>query len=44
MVVRSLKTARVLPGLRVALVARNGEDLATATTDASGRVRFPRPC
>jgi hypothetical protein len=42
-VVRSLKTARVLPGLRVALVARNGEDLGAATTDASGRVRFPRP-
>jgi hypothetical protein len=42
-VVRSLKTAKVQPGLRVALVAKNGEDLAEAKTDASGRVRFDRP-
>ena len=39
-VVRSLKTARVLPATRVSLVARNGEDLAQATSDARGRVRF----
>ncbi|MFZ5668506.1 MAG: alpha-2-macroglobulin family protein [Pseudomonadota bacterium] len=42
-VVRSLKTARVQAGVRVALVARNGEDLAEARTDGSGRVRFLRP-
>jgi uncharacterized protein YfaS (alpha-2-macroglobulin family) len=39
-VVRSLKTARVLPGLRVTLVARNGEDLAESRADANGHVRF----
>jgi uncharacterized protein YfaS (alpha-2-macroglobulin family) len=42
-VARSLKTARTLAGLRVALVAKNGEDLGAGTTDASGRVRFPAP-
>ncbi|MDP1629973.1 MAG: alpha-2-macroglobulin [Caulobacter sp.] len=42
-VVRSLKTARVEAGVRVALVARNGETLADARTDGSGRVRFLRP-
>ncbi len=42
-VVRSLKTARTLPGVRVALVAKTGEDLASVVSDASGRVRFPRP-
>jgi len=42
-VVRSLQTAKTLPAVRVALVARNGEDLAEAKTDAAGRVRFPRP-
>ena len=42
-VVRSLKTARILSGVRVALVARNGEDLASAISDGSGRVRFLRP-
>jgi len=42
-VVRSLQTAKTLPGVRVALVARNGEDLAEARTDAAGRVRFDRP-
>lgn len=42
-VVRSLKSAKVQPGMRVALVARNGEDLAEARTDGSGRVRFLRP-
>jgi uncharacterized protein YfaS (alpha-2-macroglobulin family) len=42
-VIRSLKTAQILPKVRVALVARNGEDLASAISDASGRVRFLRP-
>ncbi len=39
-VVRSLKTAKVLPGVKLSLVARNGEDLATTTTDVQGRARF----
>jgi uncharacterized protein YfaS (alpha-2-macroglobulin family) len=39
-VVRSLKTAKILSGVRVALVAKDGEDLASATTDGQGRVRF----
>ena len=39
-VVRSLKTARVLPGVTVTLMARNGEDLASGKADASGRIRF----
>ncbi|MDP3174656.1 MAG: alpha-2-macroglobulin [Phenylobacterium sp.] len=42
-VVRSLQTAKILPGLKVALVARNGETLAEAKTDSVGRVRFDRP-
>ncbi|WP_293682031.1 alpha-2-macroglobulin, partial [uncultured Phenylobacterium sp.] len=42
-VVRSLKSAKSLPALKVALVARNGETLAEARTDASGRVKFDRP-
>ena len=42
-VVRSLKTANILPGVRVALVAANGEDLAAGQADASGRVRFAAP-
>src|SRR6185436_537746 len=42
-VVRSLKTAKVLPNLKVTLVARNGETLAETRTDASGRVKFDRP-
>jgi uncharacterized protein YfaS (alpha-2-macroglobulin family) len=42
-VVRSLKTAKIMSGVRVALVAKNGEDLGAGTSDASGRVRFPRP-
>ena len=43
-VVRSLKTAKTMarrprgPGR-----ASNGEDLAEATTDAAGRVRFAQP-
>ncbi|MFI4935722.1 MAG: alpha-2-macroglobulin, partial [Caulobacterales bacterium] len=39
-VVRSLKSARTLPGIPVSLVAKNGEDLAKGTTDALGRVSF----
>ena len=42
-VVRSLKSAKVQSGVRVALVASNGEDLAEAKSDGSGRVRFLRP-
>jgi uncharacterized protein YfaS (alpha-2-macroglobulin family) len=42
-VVRSLKSAKPLGGVRVALVARNGEDLASASSDATGRVRFAHP-
>lgn len=42
-VVRSLKSARSMSGVRVALVARNGEDLAEAKSDSQGRVRFLRP-
>jgi len=38
--VRSLKTARTLPGVRVTLVASNGEDLAEAKADSDGRVKF----
>jgi hypothetical protein len=40
-VVRSLKTALPVPGVRVALVANDGEDLGAGTSDPSGRVRFP---
>lgn len=39
-VVRSLKSARTLSGLRVALVAKDGETLGEARTDASGRAAF----
>jgi alpha-2-macroglobulin len=42
-VVRSLKSARTMSGVRVALVAANGEDLAETTSDNQGRVRFLRP-
>jgi hypothetical protein len=42
-VVRSLRTAKPMPGVRVALIARNGEDLAETRTDDNGRVRFLRP-
>ncbi len=41
-VVRSLKTARALGGVRLALVAADGEELASALSDATGRVRFAR--
>jgi uncharacterized protein YfaS (alpha-2-macroglobulin family) len=39
-VVRSLRTAQALPGVRVALVAKDGEELASVRTDADGHVRF----
>ncbi len=39
-IVRSLKSARPQSGIRVALVAANGEDLAEARTDGQGRARF----
>ena len=42
-VVRSLKTAKTVAGVRVALVAKDGEDLGEAKSDAEGRVRFARP-
>jgi uncharacterized protein YfaS (alpha-2-macroglobulin family) len=42
-VVRSLQTAKTLSGLKVALLARNGETLAEAVSDASGHVKFDRP-
>ena len=40
LVVRSLKTAKVIPGVKLALVAKNGEDLATVRSDAQGRAHF----
>ncbi|WP_412546726.1 alpha-2-macroglobulin family protein [Maricaulis sp. MIT060901] len=42
-VVRSLQTARPVPGVEVELVARNNEILASATTDQGGRARFDAP-
>ncbi|NEX94411.1 alpha-2-macroglobulin [Caulobacter sp. 17J65-9] len=41
-VVRSLKTAKPMGSVRVALVSRNGEDLAEGSSDAQGRVHFAR--
>jgi alpha-2-macroglobulin len=42
-VVRSLRTAKPMGGIRVVLMARNGEELAETVTDGGGRVRFLRP-
>jgi len=42
-VIRSLKNAKTLSGVKVSLVAANGESLANATSDASGHVRFAKP-
>ena len=39
-VVRSLKTAKIMGGVKVSLVAKDGEDLASAVTDGQGKVRF----
>jgi uncharacterized protein YfaS (alpha-2-macroglobulin family) len=41
-VVRSLKSARPMGGVRVALVAGDGDDLASAVSDGQGHVRFPK--
>jgi len=40
LMVRSLKTALPLPGVTLALIARNNDDLARLTTDRDGRARF----
>jgi hypothetical protein len=40
-VVRSLKTAQIMNGVQVSLLATNGETLGTATTDSMGRATFP---
>jgi uncharacterized protein YfaS (alpha-2-macroglobulin family) len=42
-VVRSLKTARALPGLPVSVVSRDGETLGAVRADATGRARFAAP-
>ena len=42
-VVRSLQTARPVSGVRVELVARSNEILASAITDNAGRARFEGP-
>jgi uncharacterized protein YfaS (alpha-2-macroglobulin family) len=41
-VVRSLKTARPMAGVRVALVAKDGEDLASLNADGQGHVHFAK--
>jgi uncharacterized protein YfaS (alpha-2-macroglobulin family) len=41
-VVRSLKTAKAVSGAKVMLIARDGETLAEAKTDADGRVKFAK--
>ncbi|HEY3813207.1 MAG TPA: alpha-2-macroglobulin [Caulobacteraceae bacterium] len=41
--VRSLKSARPMGGVRLALVAQDGEDLASAVSDGDGHARFARP-
>lgn len=38
---RSYATAKPMPGVEVALVARNNSELARVTTDEFGRARFP---
>src|SRR5439155_1034059 len=40
--VRSLKSARAMGGVRVALLAKDGGELGSAASDAEGRVRFSR--
>jgi uncharacterized protein YfaS (alpha-2-macroglobulin family) len=39
--VRSLHTAQPLAGIELSLIARNNDELARLTTDASGKVVFP---
>ncbi|MFT4090401.1 MAG: alpha-2-macroglobulin [Asticcacaulis sp.] len=41
-VVRSLKSAKPVNNVRVALVAQNGEELGEARTGSDGRVNFPK--
>ena len=41
-VARSLKSAKPLTGVRLSLVAKDGEELAAASSDNSGRVHFAR--
>jgi uncharacterized protein YfaS (alpha-2-macroglobulin family) len=40
--VRSLKSAKAMGGVRVALVGKDGGELASASSDASGRAHFTR--
>jgi uncharacterized protein YfaS (alpha-2-macroglobulin family) len=40
--VRSLKTAKAMGGVRVALVGKDGGELASVTSDGSGRAHFAR--
>jgi len=40
-IARSISTAKPLAGAEVALLARNNQELARATTDESGRASFP---
>jgi uncharacterized protein YfaS (alpha-2-macroglobulin family) len=40
--VRSLKTAKTMGGVRVALVGKDGGELASTTSDGSGRAHFAR--
>ena len=40
--VRSLKTAKAVGGVRVALVGKDGGELASVTSDGSGRAHFAR--
>ncbi|HET9160284.1 MAG TPA: alpha-2-macroglobulin, partial [Caulobacteraceae bacterium] len=42
-VVRSLQSARALSGVKVTLVAQNGEDLASGAADGEGRIHFAKP-
>jgi uncharacterized protein YfaS (alpha-2-macroglobulin family) len=40
--VRSLKTAQAMPAVRVALVSKDGGELASVTSDGAGRAHFAR--
>ncbi len=42
-IVRSLRSAKPLVGVEVALIAANNDELGRARTDAQGRARFPAP-
>lgn len=41
-IVRSLKTAQPMAGVRLALVAKDGEDLASVASDGQGHVHFAK--